>query len=223
MAKDATTVTVYGRLSFPVLTYKEALARNATSPTPRKDEQVTPEFLLALEQGQFDKYLAFVKDEFLPYCIEQHKAGEKRNALSPKEVGQILNVIDGDLEIQPPYVSLKPVSDKTLALAPATVGVLKVVGQRGRDLDLQAIVRDEDELVVPDPDLLKFPALRPLHKTKHDLYPGCYASATLNLYAFLSGKTPGFSSSASVLVFRQDADRFGGGVAVDMEELFSDD
>ena len=59
-SNNPSTVTVYGRLSFPVFTRAEAVARNATSPNPKKDEQVTPEFNLLLEQAQFDKYEKFV-------------------------------------------------------------------------------------------------------------------------------------------------------------------
>jgi hypothetical protein len=54
------------------------------------------------------------------------------------------------------------------------------------------------------------------------MYGGCYVAATLNLYAFISGKLPGFSASASVAVFKADGDRFGGGTAVDEDEIFLD-
>ena len=73
MANDNnTSVTVYGRLSFPVWTMAEALARNAAAPAnvQKKDDQVAPEFNLLLEQGQLDKYMDFVKTKFLPYCVQ---------------------------------------------------------------------------------------------------------------------------------------------------------
>ena len=124
--------------------------------------------------------------------------------------------------MQPPYISQKPVSEKSLALAPASAAMLKIVGGRGRDMELRAIVRDETELAVPDPDIIKFPVVKPLHQTIHQMYPGAYVAATVNLYSFISGKTPGFSSSATVAVFREDADRFGGGVEVNEDELFED-
>lgn len=225
MANDNnTSVTVYGRLSFPVWTMAEALARNAAAPAnvQKKDEQVAPEFNLLLEQAQLDKYVNFVKTKFLPFCVQQQAAGEKRNALTQKEADAILRVLDSDWEMQPPYISLKPVSEKSLALAPASAAMLKVVGNRGRDLELLAIVRDESELAVPDPDIIKFPVVKPLHQTIHQMYPGAYVAATLNLYSFISGKTPGFSSSASKAVFREDADRFGGGVELDEDALFED-
>ena len=223
MAKDPQTVTIYGRLSYPVFTYTEAVARNAKKTQyQKKPEDVTPEFNLLLEQGQLDKYMGFVKSKFLPHCVQQSAAGEKRNALTQKEADAILRVLDSDWEMQPPYISLKPVSEKSLALAPASAAMLKIVGGRGRDMDLRAIVRDESELAVPDPDIIKFPVVKPLHQTIHQMYPGAYVAATLNLYSFISGKVPGFSSSASTAIFKADADRFGGGVDVDMEDIFMD-
>jgi len=54
------------------------------------------------------------------------------------------------------------------------------------------------------------------------MYGGCYVAATLNLFSFVSGKAPGFSAAASVAVFKADGDRFGGGVAIDEDEMFMD-
>ena len=85
------------------------------------------------------------------------------------------------------------------------------------------IVNDESELAVPDPDMIFPPAkVLPIGKTIHTMYPGCRVAATLNLYSFISGKVPGFSSSASVAVFKNDEERFGGGVSVDEDEIFMD-
>ena len=144
------------------------------------------------------------------------------NALTEAEVKRILKTVDSDWTEQPPYISLKPVSEKSLALMPNAVAMLKIVGQRGQDMNLQAIVNDESELAVPDPDLITFPIIKPIHQTVHQMYPGAYVAATLNLYSFISGKVPGFSSSASTAIFKADADRFGGGVDVDMDDIFMD-
>jgi hypothetical protein len=54
------------------------------------------------------------------------------------------------------------------------------------------------------------------------MYPGAYVAVTANLYAYHNGKPPGFSAGCSVAVFKADADRFGGGVAVDEDEIFMD-
>ena len=78
MATHPTTVTIYGRLSFPVFTHAEAVTRNATSPYPIADaSKVAPGFNLLLEQPQLDKFVNFVTNDFLPYCAQQHAAGEK--------------------------------------------------------------------------------------------------------------------------------------------------
>ena len=221
--KNPTTVTIYGRLSFPVFSYQEAVARNAKSPNPKADiTKVTPEFNLLLEQAQLDKLLTHVKNEFLPYCEQQSARGEKRNALTPAEVKRVLSVVDSDWTAQPPYVPFKPVPDKTAPLAPECVVMVKIVGNRGIDLEQKAIVNSEDELLVPDPEQLVFPIVKPIGQTVHQMYAGAYVAATLNLYSYLSGKVPGFSASASVAVFKADAERFGGGVSVDEDEIFAD-
>lgn len=224
MAKSETNVTVYGRLSFPVWTRAEAIvkaAKNTQFTTP--EDQVTAEFNLILEESQLDKFKNHVRNVFLPYVLERGKAGEKSNALDQTQVNRILKVLDSDFTEQPPYIPLKPVPEKTKALAPEGLAMLKVKGPRGADIKLAAIVHDEDELRVPDPALIAFPVVRPQHTTVHELYPGAQVAATLNLYAFLSGKVPGFSASASTAIFKADAERFGGGVDVDVDDLFLDD
>ena len=90
------------------------------------------------------------------------------------------------------------------------------------DFILKAIVNDESELSVPDPDILQFPVIKPLSATTHQMYPGAVVAVTVNLYAYRNGKLPGFSAGANVAVFRSDAERFGGGVDVDTDEIFLD-
>jgi hypothetical protein len=221
--KNPKTVTIYGRLSFPNFDYAQAVARNGKSQFPKAPEDVTPDFNLLVEQAQLDKLVTHVTSEFLPYCLDQAAKKEKRDALSKKEVDEILTIINAaDWDNQPPYICVKPVSDKTAALAPEAVASIKVVGMKGVDIEQKAIVQTEDELVVPDPDQLTFPVIKPIGQTVHSMYGGCYVAATLNLYAFISGKHPGFSASASVAVFKADGDRFGGGTAVDEDEIFLD-
>lgn len=224
MAKSPKNVTVYGRLSFPNFSYAQAVARNAKSNFPKADKaDVSPDFNLLLEGPQLQKFITHVRDEFLPYCVEQEKKGEKRDALTQAQVDKILKIIDNeDWDSQPPYIPIKPVAEKTQDLAPEAIVSLKVVGNKGMDIEERAIVTDESELAVPDPDKLNFPRVEPIGVTVHSLYGGCYAAATLNLYAFVSGKLPGFSASSGVCVFRADGDRFGGGVTVDEDEIFMD-
>ena len=105
---------------------------------------------------------------------------------------------------------------------PEAVATVKVIGSKGQDIELKAIVNGDDELLVPDPDLLAFPVIKPIGQTVHSMYPGAYVAATLNLYAYHNGKHPGFSAGANVAVFKTDGDRFGGGVTVDEDEIFAD-
>jgi hypothetical protein len=223
MGANPKTVTIYGRLSFPNFNYQQAVARNAKSKFPKDAAEVSPDFNLLVEEAQLEKLVNHVKDVFLPYCLAQSEAGEKRDALDKKEIERILKLIDAaDWEAQPPYIPIKPVADKTAALAPEAVASVKVTGNKGVDVELKAIVNGEDELLVPDPDQLTWPVIKPIGQTVHQMYGGCYVAATLNLYAFISGKLPGFSASASVAVFKADGDRFGGGQAVDEDEIFLD-
>ena len=221
-AKNPKTVTIYGRLSFPNFLHAQAVTRNATSKFPKPADEVQPDFNLLVEQAQLDKLIAHVQQEFLPYCLDQGKKNEKRDALNTKNVKRITDLINsGDWDNQPPYLPIKVINEKTQELAPECVASIKVVGNRGTDIDLMAVVNSEDELSVPDPDLLTFPVLKPIGQTVHSMYPGCYVAATLNLYAYETGSV-GFTASAGVAVFKADADRFGGGVAVDEDEIFAD-
>lgn len=221
--KNPKVVTIYGRLSFPIFSYQQAVARNTGSKFAKAAEDVTPEMNLLVEQHQLDKLVKHVRDEFFPYCIEQSAKGEKRDALDKKEIDRLLKLIDsGDWESQPPYIPIKPVHEKTAEMVPEAVASIKVVGNKGVDMDQLAIVNNEQELLVPDPDLLTYPVIRPAGQTTHSLYAGCYTAATLNLYAYISGKLPGFSASASAAVFKADGDRLGGGVTVDEDDIFDD-
>ena len=224
MAKSPKNVTIYGRLSFPTFDYQQAVKKNATSDFPKADvADVTPDFNLLLEQAQLDKLKKHVLDEFLPYCQAQHAKGDKRDALDAGQVAKLVKLIEAeDWESQPPYICIKPVNAKTAELAPEALASVKILGNKGTDVVQQAIVQDESELSVPDPDRVDYPCIMPIGQTVHSLYGGCYAAATLNLYAFVSGKLPGFSAAASVCVFKADGDRFGGGVSVDADEMFLD-
>ena len=221
MAKEPTNVTFYGRLSYPVFTMAEAMLRNPGSKFPKDADKVAPEFNLLVGQAQYDKFITHVTDVFLPYCLQQHTSGEKKNALDQKQIDKIMAVIN-DPDDQPPYIPVQPVPEKTALLAPEAVYMIKVGGLRGQDVVLKAIVNDEDELKVPDPDLLKFPVVKPLHVTTHQMKAGDYVAATVNLYAFVSGKMPGFSASASTAVFKSEGDPFGASVSVDEDEIFMD-
>lgn len=221
--KNPKTVTVYGRLSYPTWTAKEAYERSLKGKYPAADiASAAPDFQLLLEEGQMDKFRTFVEDVFLPYCVQQEAQGEKRDTLTKKDADQLLDQLN-DPNFEGNFnIPLKPVPEKTAELAPEAVGALKVIGNKGVDIDLKAIVNDEDELAVPDPDILKFPIIKPIGQTVHSMYGGCYVAATVNLYAYYNGKLPGFSAGGSVAVFKADGERFGGGVTIDEDEIFLD-
>lgn len=222
-SKDPKIVTFSGRVSYPVWTAQEAYDRSQKGSYPAKDvDSVSPDFQLLVPEGQFQKVMDHCINVFLPYCAEQHKKGEKKDALDPGEVKKLIESIQGDLSAQVYNSPFKPVYEKSVELAPEAVASIKVIGPKGGNFDLKAIVNDESELAVPDPDILQFPVIKPLSATTHQMYPGAVVAVTANLYAYHNGKLPGFSAGASVAVFKADADRFGGGVEVDAEEMFLD-
>lgn len=219
--KSPKQVTIFGRLSFPTLTVKEAfeLSQKGSYPVANM-EDAKPSLQLVVEQAQFDKLKRHAEDVFLPYAMENEP---KKEPLTQAEVKRILDFIDaGDFDEDGPNTPFKSVHEKTAELAPEAVATIKVIGNAGVDILQQAIVTEEAELAVPDPDLLSFPVVQPINKTIHTLYPGAYVGVTLNLYAYRNGKTPGFSAGGSAVVFKADMDRFGGGLAVDEDEIFAD-
>ena len=223
MALNPQTVTIYGRLSWPVWTMEAAIERNKTSKYPKADDRVAPSFNLFVEQDQLDKLIKHVEDEFLPWVEERGKNGEKRNALSSREIKKIKDLIASkDWEDQPPFIPIKVLPEKSVELAPETVASISINGQAGRDLIQKAIVRREDQLVDPS-SRTTFPVVVPIEETTFSMYGGCVAAATLNLYSFVAAGSPGFSASANTVVFREDAESFSGSVAVDEDDMLLDD
>jgi len=224
-AQAPSNITVAGRLSYPVFTQAAAVVRNGTSQYPKKDDAIAPEYNLLLEQVGLDKITKFILDEFLPGLTAQFKAGDKKyEKFDAKTVSRLEEAIQaGDWDTQPPYLFIKPVPEKTVELAPEAVAMIKINGNRGQDLELKAIVRTEAELAIPDNDVLDYPLIKNIGQTVHEMYAGCVAGTTLNLYAYINGKLPGIAAGGPKLVFKSDADSFGGGAALDEEALFLDD
>ena len=223
MAKSPKNVTIYGRLSYPTWTAQAAYESSQKSQFPAKDvASAAPSFNVIVEQAQLDKLTKHIVDEFFPYCIAQEKAGEKRDTLDAKEVALLTEQMQTEGFEGVYNIPIRPVPEKTVELAPEGVANIRVLGNKGQDIEFQAIVNDESELAIPDPNLLSFPVLKPLGATVHDIYAGCYIAVTLNLYAYHNGKLPGFSAGAGVVVFKADGDRFGGGMNIDEDEIFAD-
>ena len=215
-------VTIYGRLSFPSWTAKEAYDLSLKGQYPAADVgSAAPHFQLLVSDAQWDKFYKHTTEVFLPYCAEQYAKGEKKDSLSPAEVKQLIAGLD-DLDSQTLNTPAKPVHEKTQVLAPEAVATIKAIGAKGTDIEQKAIVQNEGELSVPDPDLISFPAVKPIGATIHQMYPGAYVAATLNLYAYHNGKHPGFSAGVSTAVFKSDGERFGGSVDIDADEIFLD-
>jgi len=224
--KNPKQLTIKGRLSFPRFTHKEAVAANSKSKFPKADpNEVSSEFNLLIEQDQLDKIKAHILDVFLPYVEEQNAKKEKRDTLNPKIIQKIKDKLAQDDWDGAPFLPMKAVSDKNAEAAPEAVASVKVTGPKGADITLKARVENEQQLVVPDPDILSWPTITPLDKSVFQMYAGAYVAATLNLFAFESSSTiNGISAGANTAVYlgNLQGDRFGGGVDVDEDDIFMD-
>lgn len=222
-ADNPKAVTIWGRLSFPCWTAQEAYNRNLRGTYPSKDvASASPDFQLLINDVQWEKFRKHAVDVFLPYCVEQEAKGEKRDSLTAAEVQQLVSGLDGDLSAQVYNTPAKAVSEKSAEFAPEAVATIKVIGPKGGEIELKAIVQNEGELAVPDPDRLVFPVILPINQSVHQMYPGANVAVTLNLYAYHNGKHPGFSAGCNIAVFKSDNDRFGGGVSLDEDAMFLD-
>ena len=226
-SQNPKNVTIKGRLSFPRFTHKEAVAANDRSKFKKPDpNEVAPEFNLLIEQDQLDKLKDHIVNVFLPYVEQQVANKEKRDALNPKLIQKIKDKIDAEDWDGSPFLPMKPVSEKNAEAAPESVASVKITGSKGSDITLKARVENEDQLVIPDPDILSWPTIVPLEKSVFQMYPGAYVAATLNLFAFESSSTiNGISAGANTAVYlgNLEGERFGGGVDLDEADIFLDD
>ena len=227
-ATDFKKVNARGAVTYSQFTMNQALAQNERSKFKKKDlAEVAPEVQLLLDDTQLKKLVKHITDVFLPECVRRHNAGEKKEVLDPKQAKKVEKALtSGPAEnwaVAPPHLPIKPVYKKTLKVIQWPVGTLKITGTKGRDIEQLARVNGESELKVPDPDLLAFPVLRPINDTVHELYPGAWAYATLNLHAWEQSATNwGISAYANTVVFLEDRDRLGGGFGLDEEDVFMD-
>jgi hypothetical protein len=223
MANTEKNYTLWGWLSFPTLTAAEAYALSQKGTYPSADvASSAPHFQLLLSDAQWDAFEKHVVTQFLPYCEAQHAKGEKKDALDKKEVAALIEAFTGEPGSSPYNTPVKVINEKTAALRPDAVRAIKVAGGKGSDFEIKAIVNDDTELSVPDPDILDFPKVLPINRTTHKLYAGCRVAVTINLYAYHNGKLAGFSAGANTLVFKADDTKFGGGVDVDEDAIFMD-
>lgn len=222
-ASAAKEITVFGRLSFPLFTAEQAFQNSQGSKFPAKSVgDAKPSFNLVLGQEQHDKLLNHIKTVFLPYVIEQGKANA-RDGLTEKDVAKLIKELDENFDDPSLNLPFREASEKTKDLDPEAISTMKVIGNAGVDIVQKAIVSSEDELVDMANPPSKFKAIVDMKDSVFDMYPGCNVGVTVNLYAYLNGKNPGFSAGGSTVVFRGDNDRFGGGTAVDADAMFMED
>ena len=170
--------------------------------------------------------MAHVRDVYLPYAKAQNAAGEKMDGgLDPKFITKIEKFLEaGDWDDAPPHFPVRSINPKYQDQSPECVARLELKGPKGADIKLKARVEDETQLVVPDPDLLSFPVLKPLEQTSFEMYPGAYVAATLHLYSYFSSNSIyGIGAGANVAVYmgNLEGERLGGGGNdVDASDIF---
>lgn len=227
-ASDPKKVTIKGRLSFPRFKHAEAVAFAAKSSFDKDKDpsEISSSFTLLLEQDQLDKLVAKIRDEYLPFAEAQHAAKEKYDSkLTPAAIKKILAWLEaGDLEDKPPFMPIKAIKEEYQDATPECVARLDLKGPKGGDISLKARVESEDQLAVPDPDLMVYPALKNLNETVFEMYPGAYVATTINLYSYLSSVANfGIGAGVSSAVYLgnlEGEDLRGGGAAVDVDEMF---
>lgn len=213
-----------GAITYTQFNMAQAIANNERSKYPKAADKIAPIAQFLLDQTQHDRLITHIRDVYLPEALRRGKAGEKKDAFEQKQVDKILRQLE-QLELDTsPYLPIKSVYAKTLDVAPWAISTLKFTGTAGRDFEQLARVNSEDELKVPDPNLLAFPVLRPIADTVHELYPGAWAYATLNLSGYVqSASNFGISAYANTIVFLEDRDRLSGGAGLDEDDVFMDD
>ena len=218
-----------GAITYSQFTMAQALANNANRTQYKKtDDKVAPQVQFLLDQAQVDRIVAHIRDTYLPETLVRNGRGEKRDSFDQKQVTKILKALDErqaeGWQSESPFLPIKQVYKKTLEVAPWAIATLALTGTAGRDIEQLARVNDESELRVPDPNLLSFPALKPIDQTVHELYPGAWAYATLNLSGYVqSASNFGISAYSNTVVFLEDRDRLAGGMSLDESSIFMDD
>lgn len=223
MGTEAPHVTLSGRLSFPKFTAQQAFDSSQGSQYPAASvDEAKPSFDILLDQTNLDKLKAAI-EEHVAFAEQRAKDGEKKNKLEASDADDIRKGLASNTWKSKLYqLPIKEIHEKTAPLAPESVAAVTVRGQAGTNLELRAIVQSEDEVTDPNYVFTK-PAILPLKDTVHDLYAGCNIKVTVNFYAYYTQGTPGVTAGASIVVFHRDNDRFGGGVALDEDEMFLDD
>jgi len=226
-SSDPQMVTIAGRLSFPNLTQAQAVVQNGKSNFPDPDEKIAPSFFVVVKQSQIDKLIEHAETEFLPWCVQQGLDGQKRSALTQAEADKILAFLKAeDWTDAPPHTPIKAISAKQQDMidekAPGSVATIKVSGRPGVDIIQSAQVNDKSELKA-GVDVKSFPNIVPVGQVEGaELYPGSNVAVTLNMFAFVASKVPGYTASATTVVFKGHNARFGGGAGVDEDEIFMD-
>lgn len=217
-----------GAITYSQFTMPQAVANNERSKFPKQPDKIAPSIQLLLDAAQLDRIITHIRDVYLPEAAKRGAAGDKRDAFDAAQIKKFEKALkergDEGWLSQNPYLPFSQVYAKTLEVAPWAVATLKFTGTAGKDFDQQARVNKEDELKVPDDKILSYPVLRPIDQTVHELYPGAWAYATLNLSGYVqSASNYGISAYANTVVFLEDRDRLAGGAALDEDDIFLDD
>lgn len=224
MTTTVPNYTFTGRLSFPKWTAQEDWEKASPKYKKKTASEHSPSLELLLNQGQFDRYVAWLTTEFLPYTAKQYALDKSgKNALSPEKIKKIEAYLADIDSVTPPFpLALKPVQDASKTLAPDVVARVVIKGPLGGKIAQAALIRDPKQLLVDDGS--HKPPLRmivPIEDSIHELYPGCVAKVTAE--PFVYGDADGIRLTTGSCQFARDDTRFGGGPVVDTDAMFADD
>lgn len=228
-ATNPKKLSVKGRVSFPRVKHSDAVAFAAKSKydSQKSPDQINSSVALLLEPAQVQKIVDHVLNEFLPYAAQQNKTGDKPdNQLEPKYIEKIEKFLQaGDWTDAPPNFPIKAINPKYQDQTPECTARLELKGPKGADIRVKAAIENDTQLLIPDPDLLSFPAIVPIERSTFELYPGAYAAATINLYSYFSTNAIyGIGAGVNALVYlgSLEGERLGnGGNDVDEDDIFN--
>lgn len=210
-----------GRLSFHVHDVDAALVEKNKGPFAKSNDtvaDVSAYSTILLTAPQYER----IKTQLIEFLGECAKLPKGEIKLTPAELKMLVRQIEAD-EALPLNTPFKQLSEKTLELWPECVAAVKLLSPRGQSFVEEAIVRNEDDLKVPDPDRIGFPLQLPLRESRFTMYNGCWVIAPLSFYTYKNGANPGVSAGGTHIIFQRDDTPFAGGPGVDRDSIFAMD
>lgn len=210
-------LNVGGRFSYANLTAQEAYdsAHRADSKLPPKQrpqsvDEAKASFNVLLNEAGLEVVKNYLLDTVIPWFEQEVADGNKKMTVDQQGINLIRDNIVGEVwDAKLGTLAIKPVNEKTQALAPTAAASLVVKAWKaGTNISKEAFVTEEEQLLTK-PFTKK--QMFPLEDTIFDLYPGCYVKATISFWIGAVNGAPYLSCAGSSVAFWKDAPSFVGG------------